>query len=52
MEIILINDYEGLGKAGELVNVNPEFPRNRLIPQGFELRAPNKNIPPVEEKKK
>ena len=52
MEIILINDYEGLGKAGELVNVKPGFARNRLIPQGFALRASTQNIASVEEKKK
>ena len=52
MEIILINDYEGLGKAGELVNVKPGFARNMLIPQGFALRASTQNIASVEEKKK
>jgi len=52
MEIILINDYEGLGKAGELVNVKSGFARNRLIPQGFALRASTQNIASVEEKKK
>ena len=52
MEIILLNDYEGLGKAGDLVNVKSGFARNSLIPQGFALRASTKNIASIEEKKK
>ena len=52
MKIILISDYEGLGKAGDLVDVKPGFARNRLLPNGFALRASNKNIALVEEKKK
>ena len=52
MKIILISDYEGLGKAGDLVDVKPGFARNRLLPNGFALRASKKNIALVEEKKK
>ena len=39
MKIILISDYEGLGKAGDLVDVKPGFARNRLLPNVFALRA-------------
>ena len=52
MKIILISDYEGLGKAGELINVKPGFARNKLLPNGFALRASKKNIALIEEKKK
>ena len=52
MKIILISDYEGLGKAGELIDVKPGFARNRLLPNGFALRASKKNMAIVEEKKK
>ena len=44
MKIILISDYDGLGKAGELVDVKPGFARNKLLPNGFALRASKKNI--------
>ena len=52
MKIILISDYEGLGKAGELIDVKPGFARNKLLPHGFALRASKKNIALIEEKKK
>ena len=52
MDIILINDYEGLGKAGDTVTVKPGFARNKLIPQGIALRASMQNISIVKEKKK
>ena len=34
MEIILRQDYEGLGAAGEIVTVKDGFGRNYLIPKG------------------
>ena len=52
MKIILISDYEGIGKAGELIDVRPGFARNKLLPNGFALRASKKNIALIEEKKK
>ena len=52
MKVILISDYEGLGKAGELIDVKPGFARNKLLPNGFALRASKKNIALIEEKKK
>ena len=52
MKIILISDYEGLGKAGELIDVKAGFARNKLIPNGFALRASKKNIALIEDKKK
>tara|TARA_B100000242_G_scaffold112839_1_gene78741 strand:- start:315 stop:758 length:444 start_codon:yes stop_codon:yes gene_type:complete len=52
MKIILISDYNGLGKAGDLIDVKPGFARNRLLPQGLALRASKKNIALIEEKKR
>ena len=52
MEIILLNDYDGIGEAGDLVNVKKGFARNKLIPQGFAMRASTKNIASMEEKKR
>ena len=43
---------KGFGKAGELIDVKPGFARNKLIPNGFALRASKKNIALIEEKKK
>ena len=51
MKIILISDYNGLGKAGDLIDVKPGFARNRLLPKGLALRASKKNIALIEEKK-
>ena len=42
MKIILISDYNGLGKAGDLIDVKPGFARNRLLPGGLALIASKK----------
>ena len=52
MKIILLNDVENLGLAGDVVVVKPGYARNRLIPQGLALRASNKNIAIASERKK
>ena len=52
MKVILINDVENLGLAGDVVIVKPGFARNRLIPQGLALRASNKNIALANERRK
>ena len=35
IELLLLNDVETLGKAGDLVRVAPGYARNYLIPQGI-----------------
>ena len=52
MEVILLKDYISLGEAGDVVNVKPGFARNMLIPSGIALRATNKNLSVIEERKK
>ena len=52
MEVILLKDYISLGEAGDVVNVKPGFARNMLIPSGIALRATNKNLSIIEERKK
>lgn len=42
MEIILIQDVENLGKAGEMHQVKGGYARNFLIPHGFGLPATEK----------
>ena len=39
MEILLKQDVENLGAAGDIVNVKPGFARNYLIPRGMALPA-------------
>tara|TARA_B100001173_G_scaffold245897_1_gene216158 strand:- start:6 stop:449 length:444 start_codon:yes stop_codon:yes gene_type:complete len=51
MEIILLQDYDGLGEAGDLVNVKPGFARNKLIPEGVALRASKRNLAISRERK-
>ena len=45
MQVILTQDVENLGKAGELVSVRPGYGRNYLVPRGFAVTATvtNKN---------
>ena len=52
MKIILLNDVENLGLAGDIVTVKPGYARNKLIPQGLALRASNKNVAIAIERKK
>jgi large subunit ribosomal protein L9 len=43
MQIILTQDVENLGKAGELVSVKPGYGRNYLVPRGFAVSATVRN---------
>ena len=51
MDIILLSDYDNLGKAGDVVSVKPGFARNMLIPKGIALRASKRNLAIAKEQK-
>ncbi len=51
MDVILLKDVEGLGLAGDIVNVKPGYARNYLAPLGMALRASKRNLAVAEEKK-
>lgn len=48
MKIILIKDVEGLGVAGEILNVKDGYGRNYLVPRAFALVANEKNVKELE----
>ena len=51
MQVILTQDVEHLGDAGEVVSVKPGYGRNYLIPRGFALLATRGNIAQLEHHK-
>ena len=51
MDVILLEDVQGLGDAGDVVVVKPGFARNKLIPDGVALRASKRNLAVAEERK-
>ena len=52
MEVILLEDFEGLGVSGEIVKVKPGYARNYLFPRGIALRSSKKNRAVAEERKR
>ena len=52
MDVILLEDVQGLGDAGDVVTVKPGFARNKLIPNGVALRASKRNLAVAEERKR
>jgi large subunit ribosomal protein L9 len=52
MKIILKQDYENLGKLGEIVGVKDGFARNFLFPKNIAVPATSKNVRILEEAKK
>ena len=51
MEIILLEDVEALGNAGEIVQVKPGYARNFLFSHGLAVRSSKRNRALVGEKK-
>ncbi len=49
MKLILKQDVENLGEAGEVVQVKPGYGRNYLIPQGLAYVASEANMRRLEE---
>ncbi len=52
MKLLLRQDYEPLGAAGDVVNVKPGFARNYLIPKGYGMLATDKNVKRYENDQK
>ncbi len=52
MKLVLRQDYESLGVAGDVINVKPGFARNFLIPNGYAMLATDKNLKRYENDKK
>ncbi|MEN2994427.1 MAG: 50S ribosomal protein L9 [Thermodesulfovibrio sp.] len=52
MRVILKEDVQGLGKAGQIVNVKDGYARNYLLPKGLALVADEKNLKVLEYQKR
>ena len=52
MDVLLLQDVENLGTAGDIVAVKPGYARNYLVPRGYALRASKRNLAVAEEQKK
>jgi large subunit ribosomal protein L9 len=52
MQLILTQDVDKLGKAGELVTVKSGFGRNYLVPRGMAVTASRQNVSELDAKRK
>lgn len=52
MDIILVENIDGLGNIGDLVSVKAGYARNYLIPQKFAVAANSRNIKEMEHQKR
>ena len=52
MDVILLQNVNALGNAGDIVKVKPGYARNYLFPRGFALRSSKRNRAVAEEKKR
>jgi large subunit ribosomal protein L9 len=52
MKVILKEDIESLGKAGDAIKVADGYARNYLIPKGLAVEASGKNVMMIEQEKK
>ena len=51
MQVILVNDVNSLGRAGDIVKVAPGYARNYRLPKRIALAADPKNMKWVEQQK-
>ncbi len=52
VKVILRQDLEKVGEAGEVVSVRPGFARNYLLPQGFAYEATAGNLKRLEDERR
>lgn len=52
VNVILRDDVEKLGEAGEVVSVRPGYARNYLLPQGIAYEATDANVRQLEEERR
>jgi len=52
MKVILREEVENLGNAGDLVSVKPGFARNFLFPRSLAIRADERNVKALEHSRK
>jgi large subunit ribosomal protein L9 len=52
MKVILRQDFESLGKAGDIIAVRNGYARNYLIPQGIAVKATPRNVTLLQEEEK
>jgi len=52
MRVILKEDVEGLGNAGDVVNVKDGYARNYLIPRGLAVRATDRSVKGLEKQRR
>lgn len=52
MKVILLENVDGMGKAGELVNAKPGYFRNFLAPKRLAVEATKENIKTWKEEQK
>ncbi|ABY34182.1 MAG TPA: 50S ribosomal protein L9 [Chloroflexus aurantiacus] len=50
MKVLLLQDVEHLGKAGEIKDVSGGFGRNYLLPKGFAVLATKSQVKQAEER--
>ena len=51
MELILLKDVRGLGKAGEIVKASDGYARNMLLPKKLAMAATPENKKVLEEQR-
>ncbi|NOZ00400.1 MAG: 50S ribosomal protein L9 [Deltaproteobacteria bacterium] len=52
MKVILNQDVEQLGQAGDIVDVSPGYCRNFLIPRGLAVTATTRSVKQIEHRKR